>query len=299
MRNTNGAQYGFVKRVEHFWKGLSHNRHQISPIPPHAYGERFLNFMTGTTMTREEATKRAEVQGTQHEMEEVNAHNTMHHHHIPPKPSLDGADGHVVPPHSPRDDAEVEATIHAAQKSTDKQTGEKGRRRSEDEKPDRTLLTQSNDARHSTTLPIVQEARENSSQNSSRNGDAEEQYDEKTQFTDDGPSQEPERNPGAQQAKSHEPTSQHADHAQQGKYAEPTVEYTVTEDNKRHFHRRHDHMKAPLDAQVQEEPEINGIDGVKDTDDLSRRISKPPRLGSGIIPTLTPLYKEEEIGIAK
>lgn len=47
--------YGFVKKAEHFWKGLSHNRSQISPIPPEQYGERFINFMEGITMSKEEA----------------------------------------------------------------------------------------------------------------------------------------------------------------------------------------------------------------------------------------------------
>ncbi|EER37449.1 phosphatidylinositol-4-phosphate 5-kinase its3 [Histoplasma capsulatum H143] len=49
------THYGMVKKAEHFWKGLSHNRNQISPIPPHSYGERFLNFIIGITMSKEEA----------------------------------------------------------------------------------------------------------------------------------------------------------------------------------------------------------------------------------------------------
>ncbi|OAT11015.1 1-phosphatidylinositol-4-phosphate 5-kinase [Blastomyces gilchristii SLH14081] len=48
------THYGMVKKAEHFWKGLSHNRNQISPIPPDSYGERFLNFITGITMSKEE-----------------------------------------------------------------------------------------------------------------------------------------------------------------------------------------------------------------------------------------------------
>ncbi|ODH50068.1 hypothetical protein GX48_03747 [Paracoccidioides brasiliensis] len=49
------THYGMIKKAEHFWKGLSHNRNQISPIPPVAYGERFLNFVTGIAMSKEEA----------------------------------------------------------------------------------------------------------------------------------------------------------------------------------------------------------------------------------------------------
>ena len=34
---------------------MSHDSTQISPIPPQAYGDRFVKFMTGCTMTKEEA----------------------------------------------------------------------------------------------------------------------------------------------------------------------------------------------------------------------------------------------------
>ena len=36
---------------------MSHDSTQISPVPPQAYGDRFVKFMTGCTMTREEAEK--------------------------------------------------------------------------------------------------------------------------------------------------------------------------------------------------------------------------------------------------
>lgn len=48
-------QYGFIKRAEHLWKGLLNDKHQISPIPPEEYGERFIQFITSITMTKEEA----------------------------------------------------------------------------------------------------------------------------------------------------------------------------------------------------------------------------------------------------
>ncbi|KAG6330617.1 hypothetical protein ID866_8472 [Astraeus odoratus] len=37
--------YTSLKKVEHFWKGLSADRHKISPVPPTEYAERFFNFM--------------------------------------------------------------------------------------------------------------------------------------------------------------------------------------------------------------------------------------------------------------
>ena len=47
-------QYGFIKRVEHFWKGMSNNKSQISPIPPEPYGDRFVSFISGLTKPKEE-----------------------------------------------------------------------------------------------------------------------------------------------------------------------------------------------------------------------------------------------------
>ncbi|CAI7668468.1 unnamed protein product [Penicillium bialowiezense] len=52
------THYGTTKKLEHFFKGLSSDRTQISPIPPEGYGERFINFIKGITMSREEAEKR-------------------------------------------------------------------------------------------------------------------------------------------------------------------------------------------------------------------------------------------------
>lgn len=47
-------QYGTVKRLENFWKGLSHDKQQISPIPPVPYGDRFIKFVMDITKSREE-----------------------------------------------------------------------------------------------------------------------------------------------------------------------------------------------------------------------------------------------------
>ena len=44
-----------MKKSEHFWKGLSHPKSQISAIPPEPYGKRFKRFITGITKTPEEA----------------------------------------------------------------------------------------------------------------------------------------------------------------------------------------------------------------------------------------------------
>ncbi|KAI1139229.1 SAICAR synthase-like protein [Hypoxylon sp. FL0543] len=53
------THYGVIKKIEHFWKGLSHDRSQISALPPDEYGERFMKFMCGITMSPEEAARDA------------------------------------------------------------------------------------------------------------------------------------------------------------------------------------------------------------------------------------------------
>ncbi|RXW23938.1 hypothetical protein EST38_g1911 [Candolleomyces aberdarensis] len=37
--------YTVVKRMEHVWKGMNHDIHKISPVPPTEYAQRFLSFM--------------------------------------------------------------------------------------------------------------------------------------------------------------------------------------------------------------------------------------------------------------
>jgi 1-phosphatidylinositol-4-phosphate 5-kinase len=54
------THYGIIKKIEHFWKGLSSDRSQISALPPYEYGERFINFISGVTMSQEEAIREAQ-----------------------------------------------------------------------------------------------------------------------------------------------------------------------------------------------------------------------------------------------
>lgn len=54
------THYGIFKKIENFIKGLSHDRAQISPVPPPNYAERFINFVKGITMSQEEAERRRE-----------------------------------------------------------------------------------------------------------------------------------------------------------------------------------------------------------------------------------------------
>ncbi|KAL1628459.1 Phosphatidylinositol-4-phosphate 5-kinase [Neofusicoccum ribis] len=47
------THYSFIKRAEHFFKGLTNTESQISAIPPERYGDRFVRFISGVTKTRE------------------------------------------------------------------------------------------------------------------------------------------------------------------------------------------------------------------------------------------------------
>lgn len=163
-----------IKKLEHFWKGLSHNSSQISPIRPEPYGDRFVNFITGITKTKEAA-----------EREE-------HHESFEQKEgSYRGYRAHSSSIDSTRFSGErfsqssVERTLEKAQKQAHK-TEMEGR--SEEETPERVLATaRSPSAERSggvagTTLPVVEEAGEaastggrsaHSAHSQSRNPDAE------------------------------------------------------------------------------------------------------------------------------
>ncbi|KAJ5766470.1 uncharacterized protein N7511_004086 [Penicillium nucicola] len=56
------THYGTIKKIENFFKGLSNDRTQISPIAPEGYGDRFIAFIKGITMSKEEAERNQEAQ---------------------------------------------------------------------------------------------------------------------------------------------------------------------------------------------------------------------------------------------
>ncbi|CAN9098026.1 unnamed protein product [Alternaria sp. RS040] len=49
------THYSFIKRMEHFFKGIANTESQISAIPPERYGDRFIKFISGVTKTKEAA----------------------------------------------------------------------------------------------------------------------------------------------------------------------------------------------------------------------------------------------------
>lgn len=268
-------------------------------------------------MTQEEAQRRQTQEG---EHAEVNAHNALHHHHIPPKERIEeSAD---APMHSPRNEYEVEKTLDKAQKSADRQTSDKGRKRSEEEDvPDRTLMTYTNEARLSTTLPIVQEVGENSSRHSSRSEGRQPSPKPHNDTEQDQHVQQSETSNrilvGEQQYSSPKLMSREDLQSQKRSEVDPehdqshsrndgnghqTVEYIVTTHESGQPKAQYE-MEAPISSESVNEVNVWPIEPEDDQQEQHRqhqqRISKPPRIESGIIPTLGPLIAENEIGIAR
>ncbi|UNI17878.1 1-phosphatidylinositol-4-phosphate 5-kinase [Purpureocillium takamizusanense] len=155
------THYGMIKKIEHFWKGLSHDRTQISALPPEQYGDRFYNFVEGITMSAEEARREAQRRDLE-ALEAVAATSAPHRsstqrfHGIPPMPE------HQPPPvpSGPRS-PEARETVDMANKEALKSVMSGA---SEREVPDRTLRTNVPDKRepppHEPVLPIVEETGE-------------------------------------------------------------------------------------------------------------------------------------------
>lgn len=156
-----------IKKIEHFWKGLSSDRTQISALPPDQYGDRFYNFVEGITLSAEaaelEAHRREEeaIQAQQAQQVERSSSRTSRRRstHIPPMPDHQPP----APPPGPRS-PEARETVDLASREAWK-TDKDGS--AEKQVPDRTLRTNttSMDARdsmqHEPVLPIVEEAGEN------------------------------------------------------------------------------------------------------------------------------------------
>lgn len=290
-----------MKRLEHLYKGFKDNRQQISPIPPVPYGERFLNFMAGITMSKEEAERRTKEEGKQ--STDVNAHNAAHHHHIPSgnrSRSQSNAD-HLIDgttmPRSPRNEVAVEETLYAAEKSADKQTdSRKGRKRSEEEKPDRTLLTAESGPRLSATLPVVSEDKEGSSRHGSHRSSRNEEQLNENDNAKDGPA-DPYRTNETHEVSSDTPQKHTTPHDRH------FVEYEVT--SKDSTNKEPEHVLAPMDSGEQLPPSTLMDDIVDEPEAIgtsaTRIPSKPPRIESGIVPKLDgqPLLDDADIGLAR
>ncbi|KAI0973574.1 hypothetical protein F4678DRAFT_470851 [Xylaria arbuscula] len=144
------THYGMIKKLEHFWKGLSNDRSQISALPPEEYGDRFLKFMSGITMSPEEAAREqsdrtAAAAATMSSMAEG----------LPPMPTyLPPAPPEMRSPKSPEPNPTVEKAFRLASQSI----AEEG------QVPDRKITTSvsppAGRTNSHTVLPVVEESAE-------------------------------------------------------------------------------------------------------------------------------------------
>ena len=122
------------------WKGMSHNKTQISPIPPEGYGNRFVKFITGLTMTKEEVER-------EHR-------------------STDQTDGSIHTDRQPSFSLSRQSTDKVIQRAEKQAQKTEKQGASEDSRRDRTLSAlRSSSAERSSglagaTLPVVEEAGE-------------------------------------------------------------------------------------------------------------------------------------------
>lgn len=164
-----------IKKIEHFWKGLSSDRTQISALPPQEYGERFIKFMAGVTMSAEEAARdQLEREEAAAAMAAANEAEASHQSSAPPAPTyLPPAPPGMRSPQSP----EPNPTIEKATRKATKKEKDVAR---EEELPDRmigtttsstTVNTQGKANTHA-VLPIVEEMAEAASVSGRSRGDS-------------------------------------------------------------------------------------------------------------------------------
>lgn len=158
------THYGVIKKIEHFWKGLSSDRTQISALPPQEYGERFINFMAGVTRSPEEAEREekereaaaaaAEAAGNEGE---TSRRGSMRRNSntVPPVP------GYLPPPPPNMHSTNLPEPNPTVEKATKKAM--KKEKDLEEELPDRKITTTTTasaaKAPHA-VLPVVEEAAE-------------------------------------------------------------------------------------------------------------------------------------------
>ncbi|KAG4441914.1 hypothetical protein IFR05_002598 [Cadophora sp. M221] len=152
------THYGTVKKLEHFFKGLSQDKKLISPISPEPYGNRFIEFIEGVTKSPEEAAREAQ-EAAQHPVPHTNSTSNRNTTSIDSGRRSDGQ--------YPRRSSNANATIQRNENEAIK-----GEKKGEDEshRPDPRMITtaRSPSAERSgglqgQTLPVVEEMGEASS----------------------------------------------------------------------------------------------------------------------------------------
>ncbi|KAI3325533.1 hypothetical protein HD806DRAFT_490606 [Xylariaceae sp. AK1471] len=149
------THYGMIKKIEHFWKGLSSDRTQISALPPEEYGDRFLKFMSGITMSPEEAVRE---QNDRVAAAAATTLSTAERQTVPPMPTyLPPAPPDMRSPTSPEPNPTVEKALRKATKK-EKDVAK------EEQVPERKITTSvapsTGRANSHTVLPVVEESAE-------------------------------------------------------------------------------------------------------------------------------------------
>ncbi|TGJ79163.1 hypothetical protein E0Z10_g9602 [Xylaria hypoxylon] len=149
------THYGMIKKIEHFWKGLSSDRTQISALPPEEYGDRFMKFMSGITMSPEEAARERNDRAV---AAAATMASTVDGQGRPPMPTyLPPAPPEMRNPTSPEPNPTLEKALRLATKR-EKDIAE------EDQVPDRKITTSvvpsAGRTNSHTILPVVEESAE-------------------------------------------------------------------------------------------------------------------------------------------
>ncbi|KAI1377879.1 SAICAR synthase-like protein [Hypoxylon crocopeplum] len=158
------THYGVIKKMEHFWKGLSNDRTQISALPPEEYGERFIKFMSGITMSEEEALRDAHdreaaaaLSSAEMERAKLDTLQVPGSSSAPPAPSyLPPAPPGVRSPNSPEPNLIIEKALKKATKR-EKDVAK------EEQVPERKITTAVSPGGRSSShavLPVVEETAE-------------------------------------------------------------------------------------------------------------------------------------------
>ena len=139
---------------------MSANKTQISPIPPEGYGDRFIKFISGITMPREEAETDASTRAQQ-EMQQLDGQTSVSRPsdmHSPVREAVEGRSNSRIARLSP--DQVIDQAEYQAHRSgsTEEDTPERTMKTRRSESIERAL-----DRGASITLPVVEEVGEGGS----------------------------------------------------------------------------------------------------------------------------------------
>jgi 1-phosphatidylinositol-4-phosphate 5-kinase len=179
------TSYGMIKKIEHFFKGLSHDKRLISPIRPEPYGERFIEFIEGITLSPEEAARQAAEAAPQNSTPHTNSNPVSNRN----TSSLDSGQRQSDGQHGRR------SSISNSVIQRNEQDAHRGEKRGEDERdrPEPRMLSalrspsaERSNGMQGQILPVVEEMGEASSTGgrsgqSARSGRSKERYENDTE----------------------------------------------------------------------------------------------------------------------